>query len=219
MVYVIDTETTGLYGYPQDRVLEIGIVEYDEGTRKISPVYSELIHYLDIEEFDRRYVGLKGEKGVWIYRNSDMSVQDTLNTKKDLDTVAGEVRKILDGKTVTSYNTGFDFDRFLYKRPWNLRPITVCEYDIMPMATEAVMRMVDDGVIADRQLSDRLRREFARTKYAEKWVRSIDAYTVLCPDDPMGMKGRQTHRAIDDAIMEAHILDSIRMASDQADSQ
>lgn len=30
MVLIIDTETTGLEGYPRDRVLEIGIAEYDE---------------------------------------------------------------------------------------------------------------------------------------------------------------------------------------------
>ena len=46
--------------------------------------------------------------------------------------------------------------------------------------------------------------------FKEKWVKSIDAYNVLCSDDPMHMKGMQTHRAIDDAMMEAHILAMIR---------
>ena len=45
MVLIIDTETTGLSGYPKDRVLEIGIAELDGGS--VRPVYSEIIHYSD----------------------------------------------------------------------------------------------------------------------------------------------------------------------------
>ena len=40
-ILIIDTETTGLTGYPLDRVLEIGIAELKDG--RVSPVYSEII--------------------------------------------------------------------------------------------------------------------------------------------------------------------------------
>ena len=43
MVLIIDTETTGLEGYPRDRVLEFGVAEYDELSREVTPVYSEMI--------------------------------------------------------------------------------------------------------------------------------------------------------------------------------
>ena len=43
----------------------------------------------------------------------------------------------------------------------------------------------------------------------EKWVRSIDAYRVLCPEDPMGLEGMR-HKAIDDAVMEGYILKAMQ---------
>ena len=67
--------------------------------------------------------------------------------------------------------------------------------------------MVRDDTVKDKTLRMRLIKESMESKYEEKWVKSIDAYNVLCPDDPMGLQHRQTHRAIDDAVMEAHILD------------
>ena len=67
-ILIIDTETTGLTGYPLDRVLEIGIAELKDG--RVSPVYSEIIRYSDIVEFDKSYINLNGTKGVWIYRSS-----------------------------------------------------------------------------------------------------------------------------------------------------
>ncbi|MDY5678794.1 MAG: hypothetical protein SPF21_02445, partial [Candidatus Methanomethylophilaceae archaeon] len=41
-----------------------------------------------------------------------------------------------------------------------------------------------------------------------KEFRSQDAYRVLCPDNPMRL-GNQTHRALDDAIMEGWILKTL----------
>ena len=54
MVPIIDTETTGLRGIPEDRVLEIGIAEYGGDSGNISPVYSEMIRYEDIVELDSK---------------------------------------------------------------------------------------------------------------------------------------------------------------------
>lgn len=101
MVLIIDTETTGLEGYPKDRVLEIGIAELEEGS--VKPVYSEIIRYSDIVEFDRKYVNLDGSEGIWIYRNSDLRMEDTLNASKDVERVAAEVREIVSEREVTSY--------------------------------------------------------------------------------------------------------------------
>ena len=109
MVLIIDTETTGLEGYPRDRVLEFGVAEYDELSREVTPVYSEMIRYDDIREFDSEYVNRDGSRGIWIYRNSDMRIEDTLNAEKDLDAVVREVREIVHGKAITAYNAGFDF--------------------------------------------------------------------------------------------------------------
>lgn len=207
MVLIIDTETTGLEGYPRDRVLEIGVAEYDELSREVTPVYSEMIRYDDIREFDSEYVNRDGSRGIWIYRNSDMTIEDTINAEKDLDTVVQEVRGIVHGKAITAYNAGFDFGRFLYHEPWSIRMITARRYDIMDLATKEVMRRARSDSIEDKELQRRLISEDGW--FLGKWIRSEDAYRVLCPDDPMGLGMRQTHRALDDAVMEGWILKAI----------
>ncbi len=205
---IIDTETTGLNGYPTDRVLEIGIAEYDEQTGKISSVYSEMIRYEDIRKFDEEYVNRDGSAGIWIYKHSDMRIEETLNAAKDLATVVDEVRDIVRGKEVTSYNVGFDFAKFLYEQPWDLKPIVVRKIDIMDLATKEVMRRARSDSLPDKELQTRLIREEDESKYPVKWVRSEDAYRALCPEDPMDLE-KQTHRALDDAVMEAWILKAL----------
>lgn len=44
---IIDTETTGLEGYPRDRVLEIGIAEYDE-LRSIKMITARRYDIMDL---------------------------------------------------------------------------------------------------------------------------------------------------------------------------
>ena len=58
----------------------------------------------------------------------------------------------------------------------------------------------------DKDLRERLINDWE--EFPGKWVRSADAYKILCPDDPAHI-GNQTHRALDDAIMEAHILSAL----------
>ena len=208
MVLIIDTETTGLRGIPEDRVLEIGIAEYDGDSGNISPVYSEMIRYDNIVDFDSKYVNIDGSRRIWIYRNSDMRMEDTLNAAKGLDTVVKEVRNIVSGKEVTSYNVGFDFDKYLDLEPWSLKDIAVRKIDIMKLATSKVYELADSDSIEDKGLQERLLREREDSYYPEKWVRYIDAYRVLCPEDPMGLEGMR-HRAIDDAVMEGWILGAL----------
>lgn len=204
-ILVIDTETTGLTGYPKDRVLEIGIAELTV-SKEVRPVYSEKIRYDDILEFDKAYVNDKdGEPGCWIYRHSSLDIKDTLHAEKDLDAVVSEVRDIVKGRLVTSYNVPFDFAKFLDCPPWNLRGEVTMFDDIMDLASERVYEMADSGDIKDKGLQYYLLKKRDECPYPKCWVRSNEAYKVFCPDDPLGV-GNQTHRALDDALMEAHIL-------------
>ena len=205
-ILIIDTETTGLWGYPRDRVLEIGIAELKDDY--VRPVYSEIVRYLDIVDFDRSYVNPNGDKGIWIYKNSDLKMEDTLNASKDPETVAEEIRNIVSGRTVTSYNVPFDFGRFLNHEPWSLKDLCTVPFDIMDLATERVYSLADGDLIEDKELQCRLIRERNNSYFPNKWVRSIDAYRVLCPKDPMGLD-RMKHRAIDDAVMESWICRSL----------
>ena len=210
MVLIIDTETTGLSGYPKDRVLEIGIAELEEGS--VKPVYSEIIRYSDIAEFDRKYVNLDGSEGIWIYRNSDLRMEDTLNASMDVERVAAEVRAIVSGMEVTSYNVPFDLGKFLYHEPWNLRGIVERKIDIMKLATSKVYELCESDSLDDKGLQKRLLREREEPYYPEKWMGPIDAYRALCPEDPMGLEGMR-HRAIDDAVMEGWVLSALDLQS------
>lgn len=211
MVLIIDTETTGLSGYPKDRVLEIGIAELtDDG--EVKRAYSEIIRYPDIEEFDRKYVNLDSSEWIWIYRNSDLRIEDTLDAAKDVEAVAAEVKEIVSGMEVTSYNVPFDFGKFLFHEPRNLKELCSVPYDIMELATKRVYSLAEDDLIQDKMLQDRLLREREESYYPEKWVRSIDAYRALCPEDLMGLE-EMRHRAIDDAVMEGWILKALSQQS------
>ncbi|MBQ3736445.1 MAG: hypothetical protein II855_05880 [Candidatus Methanomethylophilaceae archaeon] len=113
------------------------------------------------------------------------------------------MRGIVLNQRVTAYNVEFDFFKFLLDEPWNLDCIIA--YDIMHLATDRIYDLADDDLIEDKELRSRLLREREAFGQEDKWIRSIDAYRVLCPEDPMKLD-RMRHRAMDDAVMEAHIL-------------
>ena len=104
---------------------------------------------------------------------------------------------------MTAYNVKFDFFGFLLDEPWNL--YCIIAYDIMDLATDRIYDLADDDQIEDKELQRRLLMEREVFGQEDKWIRSIDAYRALCPDDPMKLD-RMRHRAMDDAVMEAHIL-------------
>lgn len=78
----------------------------------------------------------------------------------------------------------------------------------MELATERVYSLAEDDMIPDKVLQERLLREREESYYPNKWIRSIDAYRALCPEDPMGLEVMR-HRAVDDAVMEGWVLDKL----------
>ena len=201
MVLIIDTETSGLKGHPTDRVLEIGIAELDEITGEVRGVYSSMVTYPDLMEHCEEKERTEGP--IWIFRHYDLSLEKILAEGKDVSLVAEEVRNIVRNQRVTAYNVDFDFSKFLLKEPWNLDCIIA--YDIMVLATERIYDLAEDNLIEDRELQRRLLNEREACGQEDKWIRSIDAYRVLCPEDPMKLE-RMRHRAMDDAVMEGHII-------------
>ena len=199
MVLIIDTETSGLEGYPKDRVLEIGIAEYDESTGE---VYSSMVTYPDLKEHCEEKERTEGP--IWIFRHSDLSLEKILAEGKDVSVVSEEVRNIVRNQRVTVYNVEFDFFKFLLDEPWNLDCIIA--YDIMDLATDRIYDLADDDLIEDKELQRRLLREREAYGQEDKWVRSEDAYRVLCMGNVEKMSIKQKHRALDDALREAYIL-------------
>ena len=79
----------------------------------------------------------------------------------------------------------------------------------MDLSTKQVMVRARADTLKDKDLQAGLPMEEERSYYPGKWVRSEDAYWALCPDNPMGLGDKQTHRALDDAMMEGWILRSL----------
>ena len=188
--FVVDTETTGLGKNPNDKVVDIGIVALDTDTGSVEDVYSSVIGY-DVESWDEQH------RNAWIFSHSDLTLDDVRNAPP-FSRVRDDVKSILVGKTVTSYNTVFDF-RFLLRDEWMLRGWFRLAPCIMEAATPVVgIRLGDD----------------AYGWY--KWPKLEEAYACLCPSDPVGIADGQDHRALSDARAAAYVLKAMMESGNYA---
>lgn len=180
MVFVLDTETTGLNGSPEDYVVDLGVVRVDTDTGEVMPVYDYVIRY-DTEAWT------PGQRQAWIFQHSDLSLLDVDNALMNPVEMAGDLSMLAEITKFpwTSYNTDFDYGKFLNRPPWNF----------VPRMYEDVMRMAGRYVPGDHVFDDG----------STSWPRLEKAYKLLCPDDPARIKG-QKHRALDDAIQAAYVL-------------
>ena len=179
VIYVIDTETTGLIGFPGDLVLEIGIAEVDTDKMTVRPFYSSVVGY-DTEDWP------ESKKDSWIFRHSTLKLKDVTDAPR-LKAVAEDVRNLLAGKNVSSYNMVFDFKKFLDRYPWFLKKMG-CVYmqDIMEAAANHFKEPSPFG--------------------GYRWPRLERSYRVLCKDDPAGISKSDLHRALNDAIVAGYVL-------------
>ena len=179
-IYVIDTETTGLKGAPQDVVVDIGICRVDLIEGSVEPVYSSVVGYDTSKWNDYRL-------NAWIFENTDLTLE-MVDSAPSFDQVISEVREILKDRRVTSYNTEYDMDKFLYLEPWNLRREFMLCTDIMKAATNVC-----------KVPSSYYEREYQYPK--------LDlAYSMITKGDPAEIGGIQDHRALSDATVASHVM-------------
>lgn len=184
-ILVLDTETTGLNGGPRDAVVDIGISEVDLNAGTVKDVYSSIVGY-DITGWSDSMCHS------WIFENTDLTVEDVA-AAKPFEIVKKEVLKIIRGRWLTTYNTKFDLDKFLYKEPWSIRPNTFLRCrDIMYSATE-VCKLPP----LDKRLDGHEYR-FPRLDYAYE--------KILEGRDPAGIHGVQDHRALSDTRVAGHLM-------------
>jgi len=177
-VYVVDTETTGLFGAPKDKVVDIAVCKVTLGEDKVENIYSSVVGH-DTGKWNDEL------RRSWIFENTDLTL-DMVDKAPPESQVADEVSKILKGANVTSFNFQFDFDKFLYKQPWSLRP-DVVPFRCVMLASKDVCRI--PGLYEDY-----------------KWPKLDEAYRIIVKGDPAGINGVQEHRALSDALMASHIL-------------
>lgn len=179
-IYVLDTETTGLKGAPIDLVVDIGIAKVDLEKGSVSKVYDSVVGY-DVNEWDD-YLS-----NAWIFTNTDMTL-DMVADAPPVVKVIDDVRRILRGKSVTSYNVQYDMDKFLYKEPWNLKgTFNECK-DIM-LAAKDVCKLPSMYHEGDYR--------YPKLDYA---------YKTIVEGDPAGIHGNQDHRAYSDAIVASYVM-------------
>lgn len=179
IIYVLDTETTGLNGFPDDFVVDIGIVEADTEANTVTPVFSSVVGY-DTDDWS------DDQKDSWIFTHSSLSLEYVKHAPRAKD-VADQVRYILAGNNVTSYNMLFDFKKFLDHRPWDLKHLNIRRMpDIMEAAAEYFEEPSPFG--------------------GYRWPKLDRAYRELCPQDPAGISKGQEHRALSDAVAAGYVL-------------
>jgi len=179
-IYVLDTETTGLDGAPKDLVVDVGITKVSLRKGTVEDVYSSVLGY-DVDEWDDYH------RTAWIFENTDMSLEMVREAPPAMK-VIDDVRRILKGKYVTSYNVAYDMKKFLYQEPWNLRGTFTEVFDIM-LAAKDVCKLP----------SQYYGREYRYPK--------LDyAYSTIVEGDPANINGTQNHRALSDAQMASYLM-------------
>ena len=169
-IIVLDFETTGLDGIAAgDRIVEIGAANVDFQRKTITPIFSHPVHY--DEGIDRN---------AWIFREGHMDPEECEHSPIDEEKAAMILATILDGEYVTSYNTEFDLDKFLY--PW---------FDkIIPEVLDFGFFRAPCIMKAASQLTD------------GDWPSLRTAYSSI-----FGRAGnRREHRALDDAVKAGMVV-------------
>ena len=169
-IFVLDIETTSLQGATAGgKVLEIGIARVNFDTGKVYPEWGQIINQ-DLTP---------AELHCWCFENTDLTPEDVINSP------VGPVKAAMDmyfrfrDCLFTSYNTDFDFDKYLNQAPYEFKPA------MAPDIMKLVSNDYNDGY----------------------YLKAQQAYDMLCYDNPAGMpEGKERHRALDDAVLEAWIL-------------
>jgi DNA polymerase-3 subunit epsilon len=177
-VLVIDTETTGLKGAPIDKVVDIAVCRVTLGDDKVDILYSSVVGH-DTSKWNNEL------KRSWIFENTDLTLE-MVNKAKPEEQVIKEVAMILKNRNVTSFNFAYDFDKFLYQRPWSLKG-TFVPFRCIMEASKDVCKLPG------------LYEEY-------KWPKLSEAYDIIVNGDPANVNGTQQHRALSDAVMASHIL-------------
>ncbi len=110
-IYVLDLETTGLQGYPKDKVVQIGVVSLDLVTGEIETEMDEYLGYELTEE----------EKQSWIFTEGGLD-PDSLRDARSPEEIAHDLRLMLRDQRVAIFNVGFDYTKFLAHPPFDLMP-------------------------------------------------------------------------------------------------
>ena len=104
-LYVIDLETTGIYGYPRDKILELALVRINDDLSK------ELILDTLVSHPERYRTFIDN---CWWSGLSDVKFDD-LSNSPSMEEIWINLKSILRGERLTSWNVAFDLSKFIAK--------------------------------------------------------------------------------------------------------
>lgn len=180
-VMVIDLETTGLRGIKEgDKILSVGIADVELDTAQVRPVFYTPIRQ-ELDEHDRR---------CWLILNGHLTAEEIERAPFSETQAATITATILADQLVTSYNTEFDFDTFLY--PWLRRYLgPYFDLDYGMRRAPCIMQTAD-------RIKEIPRRERLDGTAYPSLVASFSTLVHL----PM----KRAHNALDDALMAGEVL-------------
>lgn len=183
-ILIVDIETTGLAGEPDAHIVEVGVCELYQG-ETIIPVYRSTV---------APYYPINSDwDNAWVFQNTTLTT-DMVLSGRPYSRVLRELHWILDGRPATSYNYEFDFNRFLHREPWTIHN------EPLPCIMQASGAAYHDILPCS---------QYSGCPSAQT------TYSYLCPDNPAELPGGiEEHRALSDAIMEAHILKAMLARGD-----
>ncbi len=112
-LYILDTETTGLNGYPTDKVLELAIISLDVETMTYKIEFNELIGH-NTDDWNTQL------RECWVFENTDITL-DMIKYASPYSVHKLRVSQILTGRYVTSFNRDYDIGKFMSKPPYNFQ--------------------------------------------------------------------------------------------------
>lgn len=172
-IFVVQVVTDGDYGFPLDRVCEIGICKVDLEKVTVDSVYSART-FLEPGSFTKK-------QKAYFEETSGESV-DVLMNGTPLDYIVEDVKRLLNGKTVTSFDVSFTIKKFLINEPWDITK----EMTIMGSGG----RGIPSSVLGDQPKNENLA--------------IYNAYKALFPNDEMCIGDGRT--ALDLALKSSFLM-------------
>ena len=172
-VFVVQVVTDGDYGFPLDRVCEIGICRVDLDTGNVESAYSARI-LLEPGSFTKKQKSY--------FEEVSGEPIEALLDGTPLDSVVMDVKELLNGKTITSFDVSFAIKKFLINEPRDISK----EMTIMASGG----RGIPPTALGDNPKNENL---------------AIDsAYRMLFPDDAMGIGDGRS--ALDLALKSSFLM-------------
>jgi len=174
-VCVLQVVSDGPDGFPKDEVVDIGICGIDLETMEAESIYSMFISYDESILTDEKREYLTGN-GVRI---------DDLRKGTSIGSVCADIKRLLGGRSVASFDIRNVFYRYMVNEPWDLTK----EVSVMPSICSRLPRSLN---------SEAPDENFAIRK----------AYRKLFAEDIMDVG--EGIRALDHALMTSAILMELR---------